>query len=652
MKHPKCYSLLFFLPLVFFATAVQADIPRSMYVINEAAETISKMNLENNAIQSNILKTGQIPNQIAVHNNMIYIVNSGTDDILVVDPADDAQVKQTIALPSGSNPWAIGFVGTNKAYVTNWISNTVAVIDLESAIVVKEIEVGKAPQGILIFGNKAFVANTGYAGWGLPYEQATVSIIDVLTDSVTHAVYVPTNVQDLAVDPMGRIHAVCTGDYATMSGKVAIIDLYTGPFWDTPAVVDTIAFGWISQGATTFQPGDLAITSGGKGYCVAWGDGVNGFLCSYDAFADTVLRDASDPILIGPNVSHLLYDQKENALWIPYMTVWGGDGFVQKFDVMEDSVVWISDVLGNGTKSLTILEPIFDSDPYADAVVSFNPGAGAGFGQNYFPDNVLGAPDPDPNISEYNPSSKPQELLSLGHGGEIVLEFTDNYIKDGEGVDFTVFENVFLVFGTNEPFIEAAHVSVSMDGENWVTFPGDTATWEGFAGVTPTRDNQNPTDPNVSGGDSFDLADVGLPYARFVKLTDIGDLKQEGDWNDFFDLDAVVAVNSEPGQPTAVADFVTSNPTDFRLLQNYPNPFNPETTIRFFVDKMKPVELKIFNSLGQEVKMLVNEVKNQGQYQVQWDGKDASGKLVGSGIYFYQLKSGHQIQIRKMTLLR
>ena len=100
--------------------------------------------------------------------------------------------------------------------------------------------------------------------------------------------------------------------------------------------------------------------------------------------------------MIGPNVSRMLYDGKENALWIPYMTEWGGDGLVQKFDVVADSVVWTSDVLGNGSQDIVILEPILSSEPWADAVTSFTPGDGAGFGSNYFPDNVLGPPDPDP----------------------------------------------------------------------------------------------------------------------------------------------------------------------------------------------------------------------------------------------------------------
>jgi len=336
------------LVLLTFATTVFAHNPRTMYILNGSAETLSKMDLTTGAITHNIVKTGQLPNQILTHHNLVYVVNSGTDDIQVVDPQQNHQIIRTIALAEGNNPYSMAFGGENKAYVTNWIANSVSVIDLEAGTVLKEIPVGKAPQGILVLGNQLLVANTGYAGWGEPYEQAAISIIDLSAEVVTHTLEVPTNAQDLAVDADGRIHVVCTGNYADIPGKIAIIDLETGAEKNTPAVVDTILIGG--------TPADLAITSVGKGYCVDWGNGTNGFLYEYDACNHSVIHGVENPLLIGPNVSRLLYDVSLNVLWIPYMKEWGGDGFVQKFDVATDSVVWISSVVGNGTQEVVILE--------------------------------------------------------------------------------------------------------------------------------------------------------------------------------------------------------------------------------------------------------------------------------------------------------
>ncbi|HVP35468.1 MAG TPA: FlgD immunoglobulin-like domain containing protein [Terriglobales bacterium] len=100
-------------------------------------------------------------------------------------------------------------------------------------------------------------------------------------------------------------------------------------------------------------------------------------------------------------------------------------------------------------------------------------------------------------------------------------------------------------------------------------------------------------------------------------------------------------------------------PTAFELGQNYPNPFNPSTTIPFQASSRKHgagsqlhTTLKIYNILGQLVRILLDKEKAPGSYQVIWDGKDQQGNEVSSGIYFYQLRSGDYKETRKMTLLR
>ena len=633
----KLYVL--FLCLTFTAFA---DIPRSLYVLNGSAETVSKMVIETGAVQQNVALTGQMPNRIYTHQGEIYILDSGTSDIKVINPFTDEVVK-TIALKPGANPWAMAFVGQDRAYVTNWVANSISVVDLAAGQIVKEIPAGKGPEGILLVNNLAFIANTGYAGWGLPYEQGGVSVIDIVSDSLRFTLPTPTNPQDLALAPDGRVHVLCTGNYSDVAGQVAIIDLYTGPLYSTPAVVDTIDIGG--------SPGDLDITPSGKAYCIAWGDGEHGWLYSYNASSGEVLHDATDPILVGPNAGQVLYDGRERCLWLPTMTMWGGDGSVQKFDVEKDEVVWTSGVLGAGTQQVAILEKIWQPTPWADAVVSFTPGEGAGFGGNYFPANVLGPPDQSAGLNEYSSTNKPQEILSLGNGGEIVLSFDDNYIIDGEGADFTVFENAFISVLDNKPFVEAGIVAVSQDGLNFVEFPYDTATWAGLAGVTPTKDNYHFTDPTVSGGDPFDLADVGLEWARFVKITDLGNIKKEGTWNGDFDLDAVVAINYEAGLPTLVNEKEAA-PHRFELAQNYPNPFNPQTTIAFYLETPAETALQVFNLNGRLIKTLSHAVLSQGRHDVVWDGRDESGVALGSGVYLARLQAGGEVKVIKMSLVR
>ncbi len=184
------------------------------------------------------------------------------------------------------------------------------------------------------------------------------------------------------------------------------------------------------------------------------------------------------------------------------------------------------------------------ADPWADGSPFVEYGQGAGYGQAYYPENILGPPDPD--ATPQSPAVGEDELLTLGKNGAVVLEFIDNAIVNGEGPDFTVFENVMQT-GAGY-FRECAFVEVSQNGDYWVMFPWNAETLEGLAGVWPTT-GDDPTDPSVSGGDQFDLADLGLNWVRFVRLTDCGDAVSD---DGLFDLDAVTAVNSTTGINSSV----------------------------------------------------------------------------------------------------
>ena len=88
-------------------------------------------------------------------------------------------------------------------------------------------------------------------------------------------------------------------------------------------------------------------------------------------------------------------------------------------------------------------------------------------------------------------------------------------------------------------------------------------------------------------------------------------------------------------------------PGEFVLEQNYPNPFNPNTVISYRLPVNSNVTLKVYDILGNEVVILVNEEKQPGVYEVEFDASNLS-----SGIYFYQLKADGFVQTRKMILLR
>ncbi len=93
-------------------------------------------------------------------------------------------------------------------------------------------------------------------------------------------------------------------------------------------------------------------------------------------------------------------------------------------------------------------------------------------------------------------------------------------------------------------------------------------------------------------------------------------------------------------------------PTLPNLGQNYPNPFNPNTTIFYSLPAASKVKLEVYNLKGQLVKTLVDEDIEAGIYNVNWNGKDSSGKPVASGVYFYRLSTPKYKQSKRMLLMK
>lgn len=235
---------------------------------------------------------------------------------------------------------------------------------------------------------------------------------------------------------------------------------------------------------------------------------------------------------------------------------------------------------GGAFTSLTVpFETV--GDPYADALVSYQVGTYGGFpSPSFLPGIVLGPPHGAGLLQ-----GATSDVFSLGFGGSMVLQFTDNVIVDGPGVDFTVFENAFLAENPatlviERVFADPGIVGVSQDGVVWHEFPcqlvvdpGAGLIYPGCAGRMPVLANASqpetphasipttvplaaliglPSEPppelEGSGGDSFDLTAVGLGWARYVRIRDpafaTGD--PYGPTNAGFDLDAVAAVRSAP----------------------------------------------------------------------------------------------------------
>ncbi len=88
-------------------------------------------------------------------------------------------------------------------------------------------------------------------------------------------------------------------------------------------------------------------------------------------------------------------------------------------------------------------------------------------------------------------------------------------------------------------------------------------------------------------------------------------------------------------------------PTEFGITQNYPNPFNPSTTISYQIPVAAMVEISVFNSIGEKVGMLVNEVKEPGYYETTWNASS-----MPSGVYFFRINAGEFTAVKKMMLMK
>jgi hypothetical protein len=109
---------------------------------------------------------------------------------------------------------------------------------------------------------------------------------------------------------------------------------------------------------------------------------------------------------------------------------------------------------------------------------------------------------------------------------------------------------------------------------------------------------------------------------------------------------ALAVMPKNPGGAAALM------PTTYELYQNLPNPFNPQTLIKYDLPEAADVKLDVFNILGQKIATLVNTYQAAGPKSVVWDGTDAGGAKVASGVYFYKINAGSYSATKKMMFIK
>jgi photosystem II stability/assembly factor-like uncharacterized protein len=204
---------------------------------------------------------------------------------------------------------------------------------------------------------------------------------------------------------------------------------------------------------------------------------------------------------------------------------------------------------------------------------------------------------------------------------------------------FFINQNTGFTVGNNGKYLKTTD-----GGDNWVVstlgsgdlrsiyFPDSLNGWiVGLAGrvYNTTNGGNNWTiQPNMGGNHmSVHFANIQTGWIA----TNLGDIYQ----------------TTNGGNTIGVHQLSNEIPTNYLVSQNHPNPFNPKTNINFDITEKDNVKLTIFDVLGREITILVNQQLQPGSYKVDWDASNYP-----SGVYFYKLEAGEFIQSKKMILIK
>jgi len=186
-------------------------------------------------------------------------------------------------------------------------------------------------------------------------------------------------------------------------------------------------------------------------------------------------------------------------------------------------------------------------------------------------------------------------------------------------------------------FSQTTHIvtvqNFSFTPQTLIVSVGDTVRWENISGTHNVLANDG----------SFTSGNPALAFWAYSHaFTTAGDNPYYCEPHQSMGMTGTIIVQN----PSAVNDDeVVAN--HFELDQNYPNPFNPSTRINYSVPTSSFINLKVYDILGNDVAVLVNEEKPAGNYEINFDASRLTG-----GVYFYQLTSNSFVDTKKMILLK
>jgi len=199
------------------------------------------------------------------------------------------------------------------------------------------------------------------------------------------------------------------------------------------------------------------------------------------------------------------------------------------------------------------------------------------------------------------------------------------------------------ITGVGENFIEIEWEAVpGATGYN-IYFAPDSNAFKLFPFIKPTT-------LTISDGINIRLENLQPQTRYFVGVTSfntsLGKFANEGWYENTIDTVTILDAT------TTIKNGGFSIPDQFSLSQNYPNPFNSQTKVNYDLAGSCPVELCIFNLIGQEIVILEKAYKMPGRYSVSWEGHQKNGDQSPSGVYLLYFKAGAYVEIKKIMLIR
>lgn len=356
-------------------------------------------------------------------------------------------------------------------------------------------------------------------------------------------------------------------------------------------------------------------------------DGQYGFLFVYRD--DGLTEDVDEGATPGDTITFKINGLPVKTLG-PDPCVWTGNGDILEVDLADN----LSPTMVDSIKDVVM----FEDDP--DTIVADL-------------DTIFFDPENDSlKFSVESNSSGIQPLIDEEH--RLIISLTPDsschviLIVTAQDAWFTIHDTIFVqVIEINDPPVIHDLPDTSFSSDTTLTIdlnkyvedvdhPKSSLSWE--------AEVQHPYQDSLS-VEIDDINKLVILSAKYIFSANIEVIFTVTDDSSAFDSDTMsVQVNL----PVYVEDDKYSiRPQNYCLYHNYPNPFNSTTIINYQLPKYSCVILKIFNSMGQEVAILVDEPQNSGYYSIQWNVDEQA-----SGLYFLMMEADDFLQIRKMLLLR